>query len=206
MNHHTPILASLLASAAVSTASAAVAVSNLGESPNGGIGFQTQVATSFTTGDGLPSWSLESIAIAFTRDTGNSADGITVSIHSDAGGTPGTQTVSLTGSAITDPGTYLFTPSSATNLAASTTYWLVMSGGSLSGDITRWALTSSDSESPALAGWSIGDDVFTSSSGWASAGPQTGQFAVNVVPEPSGALLAGLGVFSIALRRRRGGF
>lgn len=183
--------------------SAAIAVSNLSEATTGGTGFAGPVATSFTTGSALPSWDLESVALAFSRDFGNSADLITVEIHSDSSGVPGTNVATLSGDLITIPGTYLFAPLSTLSLTASTTYWLVLKDGNLSGDITRWNLTNSDDQSSALPGWSIGNDVFSNSGSWTNTGPTTGQFAINVVPEPSAALLAGLGALSLAFRRRR---
>lgn len=213
--HHTmifpkSIVASILVLSAGSTASAATAVSNLGEPTNGGTAFQASVATSFTTGSALPLWSLESVEIPFSRDAGNSADSITVAIHADTNGVPGGTVVPLSGdpitnpgTVITNPGTYNFYPNSPTNLAASTTYWIVLSQGTVIGDTTRWDFTNSDAESSAFAGWSIGDDLYENIGGWTNVGPNTGQLAINAVPEPSGALLAGLGALALLGRRRR---
>jgi len=140
-------MAAALACAA--PASAAVLVSNIGQTANGNGSLSTSRGLAFTTGPGAGGYTLTSIEVKFHTAPGT---GLQMKVHQ--GRPDGTVHATLTNPSSLGTGNLTFTAPSGTTLAASTTYVLVPSG-TTTGAVS---LTDIDAEdSGGASGWSIAD-------------------------------------------------
>ena len=152
-----PVLALLLgvfSPFAAAPASAAVLVSNVGQSHSSNIDLENTEAQQFTTGSHAAGYSLSSIDIRFGTAVGTPAN-LRVELWSaKSDGTPDTGLKTLTTPSSVPAGTVSFAAPANTVLTASTNYFVVVSRtAATTGDL---ALTTSDDEdSGAATGWSI---------------------------------------------------
>ena len=167
-----PFLALLLAALglfAAAPVSAAVLVSNIGQTPSGNATMGSDRAQGFTTGSNLAGYTLTSIEVAF--GVGSSTPNIAVQLWSSSNGAPSAKLADLTvPSSISNSSNASFTAPSNTVLAANTTYFVVLvrSGGNVA---VRPSLTGTGNEdSGAASGWSIADTRHsgTAGSNWSS--------------------------------------
>lgn len=186
-------------------------VSNLADADDSGVACDggSWDAAEFTTGGNANGYSLDSIQIAIDGILVTDGSGFTLSLFSSSAGQPGTSMGVLSGSSNPSvAGTYTYTAPSLT-LSASTSYWVVgkaatafPNGSFLWGDTTSSSYTSS-------GGWTINnttrDISHDNGSTWAATGVSLLRFDVTAtaVPEPQTLALAGLGLATAFLRRRK---
>ena len=135
-------------------ASAAVLVSNIGQSSN----FSTNladwdIAQGFTTGSNATGYTLTNVELQLS----SSPAGVSVKIVT--GSANGAELATLTAPATLVGGINTFTAPADTTLSASTTYFLIIEGTSGSSSVT----SSDNEDSGAAAGWSIGNSRFVRS-------------------------------------------
>ena len=149
-------------------------VSNLGQSDDGHVSLDNDVAQAFTTGSNSFGYSLRSVDVEFNAiQSGFSSSDLTASIHTDSSGSPGSSLGALTNPAsfpVSSADQTLTFTSAGIDLAANTSYFLVIDM-SVNRDSSSVNNTLSDNEdSGALPGWSIGhgysDRSFSSTGGW----------------------------------------
>lgn len=176
-------------------------------SVNGTINSSTYFAQSFVNGSTVMSFTSVELGMGpfLTDNSGN----FFVSLYTNSGSNlPGTLVETLSGS--TSPDTqnfYTYTGSGSTQLLADTGYWIVAGVSSGTGQY-RWNAESNNSPE---VGSTVYQDVAKSSNAggsWVYNNPGNSislQMIVNAaaVPEPSRALLLGLGLVVTCLRRKR---
>jgi len=190
----------------------ATVVSNLSTSEAsawdlGPAGGDVGVANSFTTSTGA-GWTLDSIVLSLVEALGPNPpvpdQNVTVSLYDDAGGEPGSVVGTFNSMVPAIPGTVTFTPTTTVNLTANTTYWVYAEYPEE--DEVYWSNTSDLTET-GLAGWEIGNDALTLTGGsWNVLLDDTPtRFEINAttIPEPTSALLVGLGGAFLGVGRRR---
>ena len=153
----------VLSLAFAASASAAVLVSNIGQTRDSGTNFvQVDVAQGFTTGSNAGGYTLTSVEVRVDTTIGSN---LRVRVVSGALSSP-TVVATLTNPSSLAEGNRTFTAPSGTTLAASTTYYVVMDTTTTGGV----SLSSSDAEdSGGESGWSIENDSSKKGSGsWVS--------------------------------------
>lgn len=189
------------------TVSAAVAdetlLSNL-PSNDGGHGLVssgTLRAVSFTTAS--TPFSVTSATMRLS-EYNSTTDTALLSFRLDDGGVPSNTiyaSLIAPGSASDAAGNFVFTTESAITLAGNTTYWMVIAAASTV-ETFRWNRSNPVVVPTGIATFgvqAIRDEEGTWSEG--ESGPHS--FAINGVPEPTTALLCGLGLAGLVFSRRR---
>ena len=173
---------------------------NFGMAPDSGV-FSGDLSFSFTTD--ANDYVFNSVTLILGAGAGGGTPGgFGVILGEDNSGTPGTGLELLAGS--NDPTGFdaPYTYSGSSTLTANTTYWITLFD---SGDNFYDFNTVSTTNESAGSVWSIGDDVYSSVSGFQNvAGPFTSQFDATVipsgVPEPASATLFLVGLMGLLLR------
>lgn len=203
----TVITSAALFSGATS-ASAATAVSNLGETTDGGFGitFDSESSNGFVVGQFFTTGAQASTLNSVTLDLQMLSSGpFSVGLYSYNGTNPWTiPLLNLTPTAVFANGLNTFTGAYA--LTANTSYWIVVNPQD---NISlAWTATNSLGQT-SNSGWTIGDShgvVFLDkdNNGWQNGAPNVGRMSIDatVVPEPTSAALLFCGA-ALGLRRLR---
>lgn len=172
-------------------------LSNLNEPSVGGIavGLNSQLASSFTTGDNVRGYRLDSVQLQMGQPNGN-PNNFYVSIYRPARSEgPGSLLATLSGALPLTSGIFTYSAPDVL-LSPLSRYWLVVrSDTPVANGFFSYNLTSS-SNFVSGEGWSMrsGYDLSTDGINWSVAANTPLQFAINasVVPEPSSFVLLGL--------------
>ncbi|MDE0374492.1 MAG: fibronectin type III domain-containing protein [bacterium] len=149
-------------------------VANTGQSDDGHVSLDNDIAQAFTTGSNSYGYSLRSVDVEFNAiQSGFSSSDLTARIYTESSSSPGSSLGTLTNPAsfpVSSSDQTLTFTSAGIDLAANTTYFLVIDM-SVNRDSSSVNNTLSDNEdSGALPGWSIGlgysDRSFSSTGGW----------------------------------------
>ena len=173
-------------------------LSNLNELSVGGIavGLNSQLSSSFTTGDNVLGYRLDSVQLKMGQPNGN-PNNFSISIYRPARSEgPGSLLATLSGAPPLTSGIFTYSTTDVL-LSPLSRYWLVLRSDTpvANGSFTSNLTSSSNFESG--GGWSMrtGYDLSTDGINWSVVANTPLQFAINasVVPEPSSLVLLGVG-------------